>query len=286
MSASGPAAPPVVGDLQRLLRPRSVAIVGASPTPGSLGANVLANLERAAFPGDIHLINPRRTEIGGRPCRASVDDLPDGVDCAVLAVPRVAVLDTLKSCARRKIGGAVVFAAGFAEAGDEGRAEQAELARIAREGEIVVEGPNCLGLVNFLDRTPLTFVETPVVELHGSPCVAIVSQSGAMAAVASVTLRSRKVDVSFTVSTGNEAVSGVEDYLEFLIDNAETRVVTMIVEQFRNPARFLMLARRARERGKLIVLVHPGRSRAARESAATHTGAIAGDHQVMTSQVS
>jgi acyl-CoA synthetase (NDP forming) len=271
--------------IQRLLRPRSVAIVGASANPGALGASVLANLERADYSGDIHLINPKRDEINGRPCLKTVDDLPQGVDCAVLAIPRVAVLDSVRACARRGVGGVVIFSAGFAEGGEEGRAEQQEIARIAHEHGMVVEGPNCLGLVNYVDGIALTFVQTPPRPLEGRSGIAVVSQSGAMAAVLATALTARDLNISFTVSTGNEAASGVEDYVEYMLDDPNSKAITMIVEQFRKPARFLAAARRARELGKRIVLLHPGRSSAARESAATHTGAMAGDYQVMRSLV-
>lgn len=271
--------------LDRLLRPRSVAIVGASATPGSLGAATLGNLVRAGFPGTIHLINPKRAEIDGRPCLAGVDDLPEGVDCAILAIPRAGVLATVQGLARRGVGAAIIFAAGFAEGGPEGRAEQEEVARIARAANMVIEGPNCLGSVNYLDRTPLTFIETEVRPLGGRPGVAVVSQSGAMAAVLSVGLRHHNVDITFSVSTGNEAASTAEDYVEYFIDEPNTRVITMLVEQFRQPRRFLALARRARAKGKHIALLHPGRSSAARASATTHTGAMVGDDAVMRIQV-
>jgi acyl-CoA synthetase (NDP forming) len=274
-----------ISSIQRLLRPSSVAIVGASANPGALGASVLANLERADYSGDIHLINPKRDEINGRPCLKSVDDLPDGVDCAVLAIPRVAVLDSVRACAQRGVGGVVIFSAGFAEGGEEGLAEQQEIARIAHEHGMVVEGPNCLGLVNYVDSIALTFVQTPPRPLNGQPGIAVVSQSGAMAAVLATALTSRDLNISYTVSTGNEAASGVEDYVEYMLDDPNSKAITMIVEQFRKPARFLAAARRARELGKRIVLLHPGRSSAARESAATHTGAMAGDYQVMRSLV-
>src|SRR5947209_3627809 len=103
--------------LERLLRPRSVAIVGASPTPGSLGESVLSNLERAQFPCHVYAINPKRSEIRGRACLVSVDALPEGVDCAVLAIPRPAVLETLAACGRRGVGAVIIFSAGFAESG-------------------------------------------------------------------------------------------------------------------------------------------------------------------------
>ena len=194
--------------MDRLLRPRSVAIVGASPTPGSFGASILANLENAGYAGQLYLINPKRAEIGGRPCVASVDELPDDVDCAVLAIPRVAVLETVLACARRKIGGVIIFPAGFAEAGEQGRLEQQRLSEIAREHDMVIEGPNCLGIANYVDGVPLTFVVTPMTPFGDKPGVGIVSQSGAMAAVLGVALRHHGLQISFSVSTGIESGPG------------------------------------------------------------------------------
>lgn len=272
-------------DLSRLLSPRSVVIVGASPTPGALGNSVLKNLERHGFTGDIHLINPKRDDIDGRPCLKSIDALPEGVDAAVLAIPGPAVLGAVQALAARGVGAAIIFSAGFAEGGEEGLAAQAEVARIAHEHGMVVEGPNCLGMVNYAAGVPLTFVETPVLDLTGKPAVGIVSQSGAMAVVLGATLMSKGLGITVSVSTGNEAASGVEDYVEYLIDDPATPAIAMIVEQFRKPARFLTLAEKARAAGKHIVLLHPGTSSAARESAATHTGAMAGDWQLMKAKV-
>jgi acyl-CoA synthetase (NDP forming) len=271
--------------IERLLKPRSIAVVGASPTPGALGASVVANLDRMGYPGDIHLINPKRDVIDKRPCLKSVDDLPAGVDVAVLAIPQAAVLETIRSLIGRRVGAAVIFSAGFAEGGESGLAEQRELARVAAVSGMVIEGPNCLGLVNYVDGIALTFVETPAIALGNRPGIGIVSQSGAMAAVVSVILTAKDLGISYSISTGNEAASGVEDYVEYLLEDPKTRVIALIVEQFRRPRRFLDLARRARAVNKAIVLLHPGRSRAARESAATHTGAMAGDYLVMRTQV-
>lgn len=276
---------PSASAITRLLRPKSVAIVGASPTPGALGNSVLKNLVGAGYGGEIHLINPKRSEIEGRPCLSSINALPKNVDCAVLAIPHAAVLDAVRACAKQGVGGIVIFSAGFAEGGEEGRAEQAEIARIAGVHGMVIEGPNCLGFVNHIDGVLATFVLTKVERTGGKPGVAVVSQSGAMAAVLGVALTSHDLPISYSVSTGNEAGSGVEDYLGYLLEDPAVKVVTMIVEQFRKPARFLELARRARELGKPVVLLHPGRSSAARESAATHTGAMAGDYDVMRSLV-
>ena len=265
----------------RLLRPRSVAIAGASPTPGALGHSLIVNLEQAGFAGAVHLVNPRRDEIGGRPCLRAIGDLPEGVDVAVLAIPRAAVLETLRALAQRRVGAAIIFSAGFAEGGEEGIAEQREIGRIAAESGMVIEGPNCLGMVNFVANVPLTFVDMPRPRVQTGKRVGIVSQSGAMAAVIATTLIAKDIALSYFVSTGNEAASGVEDYADWLIDDPDTQAIALVVEQFRDPQRFQALARRARAAGKPIVLLHPGRSAAARESAATHTGAMAGDYEVM-----
>ncbi|HWJ71340.1 MAG TPA: acetate--CoA ligase family protein [Sphingobium sp.] len=273
-----------VGNIDRLLRPRSVVIVGASEKPGALGAAVVANLEGNDFPGEIHLINPKRETIGGRPCLPSVEAMPEGVDLAILAIPRVAVVETVRALAARKVGAVMIFAAGFAEGGEEGLADQHEIGRIAAESGMVIEGPNCLGSVNYVDRIPLTFIDTPLAGKSPGG-VGIVSQSGAMAAVLAVTLLSRAMDLSFSVSTGNEAANGVEDFVDYLIADEKTRIIAMIVEQFRQPARFLASVKRARAAGKTVILLHPGKSSAARESAATHTGAMAGDYKLMRAKV-
>ena len=271
-------------DLNRLLSPRSVAIVGASDKPGALGASVLANLERHGYAGAIHLINPKRDSIGGRVCLPSISALPDGVDAAVLAIPGAAILDAVRALAARNVGAAIIFSAGFAEGGEEGLAAQTEVARIAAESGMIVEGPNCLGMTNFRDGIPLTFVETPP-HSAADANIGIVSQSGAMAVVLGTTLMAKGLPLSLSVSTGNEAASGVEDYVAHLINDPTTPVIGMIVEQFRSPRRFLALALAARAVGKTIILLHPGTSSAARESAATHTGAMAGDWALMRAKV-
>ncbi|HEX7875794.1 MAG TPA: acetate--CoA ligase family protein [Sphingobium sp.] len=271
--------------IRRLLRPRSVAVVGASDKPGALGASVLGNLDRNGFAGDVWPINPKREYIGARRCLPSVEALPEGVDVAVLAIPQPAVLDAVRGLAARGCGAAVIFSAGFAEGGPEGLAQQAEIARIAAQSGMVIEGPNCLGMVNHVDGVPLTFVETEIAPPAGRRAIGVVSQSGAMAAVLCTTMQARELALSFSVSTGNEAASGVEDYVDWLVDEPNTHVIAMIVEQFRAPRHFLAAARRAHAAGKRIVLLHPGKSSAARESAATHTGAMAGDYKLMRAKV-
>ncbi len=268
-----------------MLRPRSIAIVGASPSPGSLGASLLANLERFAFGGDVHLVNAGRREIDGRPCVNSTSALPMGIDCAAIAIPRAGILEAVAGCAERGVGGVIIYAAGFAEAGPDGGALQAELARLARDRGMAIAGPNCLGHINFVDGIPLTFSACAPVPAAGRRSIGIVSQSGAMATVLRAALHARDIAISFSISTGNEALNGVEDFLDHLIDDESTHALLLMVEQFRHPQRFLALARRAHDAGKPIVLLHPGRSVAARVSAKTHTGAMSGDYEVMRTLV-
>jgi acyl-CoA synthetase (NDP forming) len=271
--------------ISRLLRPRSIAIVGASPTAGSLGAGVLANLERFRFGGPLHLVNPRHDRIGERPCVRSIPELPDGIDCAVLAIPQAHVVDAVRACAKKGIGGLIVLSGGFAEAGEEGERAQEQIAAIAQDSGMAVQGPNCLGTINYVDGLPLMFGTAPFAELGDRKGVAVVSQSGAMASAVRVALQARGVGVSYSVSTGNEASLGAEDFLAEFIADPHTHVIAMLAEQIRRPAQFLDLAARARNAGKFIVLHHLGRSAAGRDAAKTHTGALSGDYAVMAAQV-
>jgi acetate---CoA ligase (ADP-forming) len=271
--------------LRPLLRPRSVAIVGVSPEAGSLGGNVLTNLARIGFEGDIHLVSRSNREIGGRACVGSIDELPDGIDVAVLAVPRQASIDAVKACVRRKIGAALVFASGFAEMDEAGRADQDEMARIATEAKLALCGPNCIGLVNLTDRVALTFEPLSLPAQVQGRGIGVVTQSGAMCSTLRLALLAKGLKLSIVVSTGNEAQLTTEHFLKFLIDDDSTEVIVLFMEQVRDPALFLALAARARERRKPIVLMHPGRSARAQQSARTHTGAMVGNHAVMTALV-
>jgi acyl-CoA synthetase (NDP forming) len=202
----------------------------------------------------------------------------------VLAIPAAAILEAVKGCAARGVGGVIIFSAGFAELGAEGRAVQDAIATIARESHMVIEGPNCLGFVNHADHIALTFAATEP-RPPGGPGIAVVSQSGAMAAVVQAALHSHDLDVTLSVSTGNEATHGIEDFVEYLLGSVATRAIALVVEQIRKPQRFLELVAQARERNIVIVMLHPGRSGAARQSAQTHTGALAGDYAVMRAVV-
>jgi acyl-CoA synthetase (NDP forming) len=266
--------------MDAILTPASVAVVGASADKRAFGGFVLGNLLRFEWQGALHLVSRSSTEIESRPCVPSVDDLPQGVDVAVLAIPEAGVLDAVRSLAARGCKAAVLFASGYAETGDEGRARQQALQQAA--GTMALIGPNCMGYTNFEAGLALTFeaiapLATPRTGA-GHPGIAVIAQSGFMAATLRDAFVGRGLPISRVFSTGNEASLGVEDVLAHEIDAPGTQVVAMYAEQLRRPRLFLALARRARAVGKPIVLLMPGRSARARDAAASHTGAMAGDH--------
>jgi acyl-CoA synthetase (NDP forming) len=276
LSGPAPASLAAARPLVRLLQPRSVAIVGASADPRSFGGFVQGNLRRAGYAGALHLVSRSSEAIDGVPCVKSIDALPEDIDVAVLAIPEAGVLDAVRELAQRRCHAAVLFASGYAETGDEGRAKQHVVAEAA--GAMAIVGPNCMGYTNFDNGLALTFESIEPYPLAGRPGVGIVAQSGFMAATLRDAFMGRGLPITCQFSTGNEASVGIEDVLAAYLQHDATRVIAVYAEQVRRPALFLALARDARRRGKPIVMLMPGRSERAREAAASHTGALAGDH--------
>ncbi len=250
-----------------------------------MGGRSLNNIDALQFPGEVHLVSRTSTSVGGRDCVQTIDELPHGIDAAIIALPAKAIIPAIEACARRGIGGAVVYAAGFAEAGEEGIAAQARLAAIAREADIAVLGPNTLGLSNYVDGNVLAFGPNGPDLLGERPSVAILAQSGAMMGSLRLSAKVRRYGVTYAVATGNEAVTSVEDFMAHIVDDPRTRAIAVFAEQLRRPRDFLALARRARMNGKPVILLHPGQSERARDSAASHTGALTGDFAVMRAMV-
>lgn len=272
-------------DVRPLIRPRSIGVVGVSTSAGAIANGVLANLERFAYGGEVHLVSRGRREVDGRSCVPTIDELPFDLDTVLLGVPADVVVESVRACAARRAKSVVVYAAGFAEAGDEGVAAQREISRLSAEAGMPVLGPNCLGLTNFVDGISLSFGPAVHSRCGEQPTLAVVAQSGGMMGHIRMASLARGLALSHAISTGNEAGAGIEDFLAFLTDDAHTSAIAMFVEQVRRPALFLRLLRAARARRKPVVLLHPGRSRRAQESAASHTGALAGDHAVMSAMV-
>ncbi|MGW5153463.1 acetate--CoA ligase family protein [Rhodococcus koreensis] len=273
----------------RLLHPTSIAIIGASDKPGASGRNLLTHLIANEYSGDIHLVGRSGGEIDGRPLLTSVDELPEGVDLALIAVPAAGVKDTVEACARRGVRTGIVYASGFAEFGDEGRREQAEITRIARDGGVRLAGPNCIGYINHVNGIRTTFLPggdpTPVLPSGTTGAVAVLAQSGGLMGLMISGLETRRVPISYCISTGNEAGLNLADYLDYIADDPVTNGVVLYIEDIRDPQAFLRAVRKVRAHGKTIVLTHAGRSERGQKAAASHTGALAAHYGVMKALV-
>jgi acetate---CoA ligase (ADP-forming) len=268
---------------QRLMAPQSVVIIGASADPRSFGGFVLGNLERFGYGGKIHLVSRSATKINGHDCVASIDDLPEGIDVAVFAIPESGVVDAIIQCGQRKVGTGIVYASGYGEAGVEGRAKQDALLAAAESASMALLGPNCMGMTNYQLGVPLTFEPIePIKPIANTTQVGIgvLAQSGAMAANMRDAFIGRGLQVTASISTGNEVSLGIEDFIAAYLEDINTKVLALYVEQVRRPAEFLALCERARTLGKPVVLMMPGRSAKAKAAAQSHTGALAGDHAV------
>jgi acyl-CoA synthetase (NDP forming) len=264
-------------ELDALLKPRSVAVLGASERP-SVGRTIVENLERIGFEGEIYPINPRYETLLGRRCYRSIEELPAGVDVLAFCVNHERVLDGLRGAARKGVRAAVVFDAGFAESDDAGRRRQDELVTICREAGIAFCGPNCMGVISPHERSLvyLNALRDPA-PLAGN--VGLISQSGSI--VIGLLADCRRFGWSRVISTGNEAVIVAADVLEYLVDDPATRVIAMFLESVRQPERFVAALDRAVDHGKPVVVLKVGRSERARHAIASHTGGLAGESRVI-----
>jgi acyl-CoA synthetase (NDP forming) len=267
----------------RFLRPRSVAIVGISSRAGSAGQVILQSLKLNKFEGDIHLVGRTSESIDGRPVLKSPDELPEGVDLAVFTLPAAGVRAAVEACARRGVGSALIFAAGFAEVGDQ--ATQDAVTATARAGGLAVVGPNCLGVTNNVDGIWLHMLYAREAQRGVEGGVAFVGQSGGLLGHFQRAADGRGLPLTYVISTGNEAGLEGTDFLEFLTDDRSTRVIALYCEQIRRPQEFLAACRRARTAGKPVVLMQAGRGVKARKAAQSHTGALIGDFATIRTQV-
>ena len=266
----------------RFLRPRSIAVIGISTRAGSAGQIILQCLKTNRFAGEVHLVGRTDEPIEGRRVLKSADELPEGVDLAVFTLPAAAVREPMQACARRKVGAALVFAAGFAETGDQ--AMQDAVAATARTAGLAVVGPNCLGVTNNVDGLMLHMLYAREASRGVTGAVAIVGQSGGLLGHFERACDGRGIPLSYMISTGNEAGLDTTDFLEFLVHDPSTRVIVAYCEEIRRPQAFLAALRRARTASKPVVLMLVGRSAKARKAAQSHTGALVSDFATVRTQ--
>jgi acetyl coenzyme A synthetase (ADP forming)-like protein len=253
----------------RLLTPRSVAVIGASRQPATVGHQVLRNLLAGGFAGPVYPVNPGAAHVASVKAYPTVLDVPDDVDVAVIAVPAAAVLDVVEQCGRKGVAGLVVLSAGFGEVAG-GAGAQAALRDRARSHGMRLVGPNCIGVANTAVGLNATF--SPYSPRPGR--IAMQSQSGALGIAVLERSARMGLGVSSFVSVGNKADVSGNDLLQYWEDDPGTDVVLLYLESFGNPRKFSRIARRVSRR-KPIVAVKSGRSTAGVRAASSHTAAMA-----------
>jgi acyl-CoA synthetase (NDP forming) len=262
----------VAGSLEAILRPRSLAVVGASSRAESLSGRLLGNLVAAGFTGAVFPVNPRAETIGPFRCYPNLRAIPDALDLAVVMVPKDAVLETIGECLEVGVKGVVVITAGFREAGEAGAEAERRVLERVRGARIRMIGPNCMGLINTEPEVRMDASFTPAPALPGS--VAFASHSGALGVAVLETAREVGLGFSHFVSLGNSADVDVNELLEVWEHHDGTRVIMLYLESLPGPQRFLELASRI-VRSKPIVVFKGGRTAAGQRAASSHTGALA-----------
>ena len=253
--------------LARLLRPQTIAVIGGTPA-----ARVVEQCDRMGFDGPVWPVHPSRDEVAGRAVFRSVADLPGAPDAAFVGVNRYATVDAVADLAARGAGGAVCYASGFLEANDGARL-QSELVEAASGMPII--GPNCYGVINFLDDAPLWPDQHGGRRLGSSACgVAIVTQSSNIAI--SITMQRRGLPIAYVVTAGNQAQLGVAELAAALLDDDRVSAIGLHIEGFDSVPAYEALARRARQRRTPVVVMKVGRSTRGSAAALTHTASIAG----------
>lgn len=253
------------------LRPASVAVIGASRNPGSVGGSLIHNLVAGGFAGRVYPVNPQATEIAGLHAYASVLELPEPVDLAVVAVPAAAVVDVARQCAEHGTRSLLVISSGFAEVGDEGARRQRDLIGVCRDAGMRLIGPNCLGILN-TDRS-VRLNATFSRQLPPAGHVALMSQSGGVAIALMDVAAQLGIGLSSFVSVGNKSDISGNALLEYWEEDPNTSVIALYLESFGNPRRFARIARRVGER-KPILAVKAGRTPAGSRAASSHTAAL------------
>jgi acetyl coenzyme A synthetase (ADP forming)-like protein len=261
-----------VASLSPFLRPRAVAVVGASREPGAIGYQLLEALIGGEFQGRIFPVNPKANMIKGLRAYPSVRQVPESVNLAVVAVPPAAVLSVVDDCAALGVRALLVISAGFAEVGGEGAELQRRLVEKVRGYGMRLIGPNCLGLLSTDPDVRLNATFIPYFPPRGG--VAMSSDSGALGLAVLAVAGRLGLGVSSCVSVGNRADVSSNDLLEYWEEDAASRVILLYLESFGNPRRFARIARRVSRR-KPIIAVKAGRTHAGRRAAGSHTAALA-----------
>ena len=270
---------PLYRSAEYLFRPKTIAIVGASDSSrGGWAAEIYANLEYCEFPAKIFLVNPRRSELWGRPVYPDFASIPEPVDLALTIIPPDQIPSILAEGAAHGLKCALIYAAQFGESGDPAGLARAQALRDLCDAGLRISGPNCMGSISVRERLLLY----PARRVRGLPPgqLGVVFQSGGTFQFWLQQAAQRGLGFSYAVSSGNELDLDIADYINFLVDDDATRQIACMVEGIRRPQAFMHAAERALEAGKPILMVKLGRSERGKAAASSHTGAIAGDDRV------
>src|SRR5688500_15523095 len=257
--------------LEKLLNPKSIAIVGASDRIGP-GFNAWKALEHVGFQGKVHLVNPSKYELLGQKCHPGLAGINGDIDAVFVAVKADSVMEVARQAAAKRVGGMAILSSGFGDAGEAGLKLQNEFAAFAEKNGIAVCGPNCLGLLNFAGRTALFGTSLPDAVKRGG--IAAVVQSGSIGIA--LLNSGRGLGLSHLVTSGNEAVTATADYLEAFVDDPAVSTVIVFAQQIRKPRKFIAVAERAASTGKPVIVLKSGRAERGRAAVMAHTGAVAG----------
>lgn len=261
-----------VHSIERLLKPRSIAVIGAGEKPGTIGHEVFANLIDGNFCGPLYPVHPTAPAIAGIKAYPTVIHIPDQIDLAVIAVPSNQVASVIEQCAEAGVHTAVVISAGFAEVDTDGGLKQGQLVRQAHGGGMRVVGPNCMGVINTAVDVQMNATFAPIAPSPGR--VAFASQSGGLGIAVLEEVARRGIGLSSFVSMGNKADVSGNDLLQYWAQDPDTDVILLYLESFGDARRFAQVARQASLQ-KPIVAVKAGRTASGQRAASSHTAALA-----------
>ena len=266
-------------DLSLLINPRSIALVGASDREGSIGCHTLDNLTKHSnFKGQLYLVNPGKTEIRGQRCWPSVAALPETPDVAVVVVPASGALGVIEECAQRGVRFAVVLSSGFGEAGEAGEQAQALMKEIAARSGLRLYGPNCPGLCNVNQRLGMTFSPSFPHDLTPGP-IGLATQGGGLGRNVMQAME-RGIGIGLWASTGNEVDLQVADFIHYMADAPDIRVIVTLLEGIKDGPKLMRALKRAAQQGKPVVALKIGRSEYGARAAQSHTASLTGSSEV------
>ncbi|NMK48673.1 acetate--CoA ligase family protein [Achromobacter sp. Bel] len=268
--------------LDCLLNPGSIAMIGASANAGRIGGMPLELLTRFGYAGGIYPVNPKYQEVFGKRCWPDIEAVPEAVDLAVLAIAAAEVTPMLRRCHARGVRAAIVYAAGFAEAGGEGVRLQDEMEAFVAESGMAVAGPNCMGFANLNTQAHTAFASVfkTAPAQTGPGVVSLLTQSGNVCAAVYAIARRLDLPFSHFINTGNEACLDFSQYLEYLAADPQTEIVLGYIEQLRDGGRFVRACRELERQGKLLIALKAGNTDKGAAAVRSHTSALAGDRRV------